>query len=170
MRNGFLGTAIVYLGVTISLSVGAFPVIPDPHRTPGSLCTVNHRDYQEDRYAENIPYCRRNVDSRTKKSIYRAYNIPSDCTHRYTIDHFIPLSIGGDNSVANLWPEHNFVKATRKNLEIRVFQEIRQGRISQQEAVDRIYHEKLNPARPRQGSDPCDRYLEFIPQLLSSQS
>jgi len=157
MRNGFLGAAVVYLLVLVSIEVAAFPMIPDPQKTPGSICTLNHSDYKEDRYQEKIPYCRRNVSSSTKKYIYRIYGIPSHCTKRFTIDHFIPLSIGGDNSVRNLWPEHHNVKATRQNLENDLFREVQKGRMSQQTAIDHIYHEKLNPPVPVSGSDECDR-------------
>lgn len=157
MRNGLLAFALVSLSFFVFEIANAFPLTPDPQETPGSLCTVHHRDYSEDRYPEKIPYCTRNVSSSTKKSIYRVYGIPSHCTNRYTIDHLIPLSLGGDNSVRNLWPEHNYVKATRKDLEMKLFTAINNGQIRQREAVDRIYAAKLNPPTPQSGNDECDR-------------
>jgi hypothetical protein len=157
MRNGFLGLALICLSFFAADIAQAFPLTPDPQETPGSLCTVHDPDYREDRYAEKIPYCARNVSSSTKKSIYRVYGIPSRCTKRYTIDHFVPLSLGGDNSVRNLWPEHANVKATRHNLEQKLYHAINRGDITQQAAVDRIYHEKLNPPPPASGQDECDR-------------
>lgn len=157
MRKGFLGPALVCLSLFLSLAAHAFPPVPDPVLTPGALCEVHDPDYAEDRYHERIPYCRRNVSSATKKSIYRVYGIPSRCTNRYTIDHFVPLSLGGDNSVRNLWPEHRNVKATRHDLEQKLYNQLAQGRLTRQEAVDLIYEHKLNPPRPVSGADECDR-------------
>ncbi|MBX3017350.1 MAG: hypothetical protein KF767_05635 [Bdellovibrionaceae bacterium] len=157
MRKGFLVPALVCLSLFLPLLTQAYPLVPDPQLTPGFLCDVHDPDYAEDRYREKIPYCRRNVSSATKKDIYRVYGIPSRCTKRYTIDHFVPLSLGGDNSVQNLWPEHRNVKATRQNLEQKLYVQISKGQITQDEAVDSIYQHKLNPPRPVSGSDECDR-------------
>lgn len=157
MRKGLLGPALVFASLFIAIAVHAFPRVPDPQLTPGALCDVHDPDYSEDRYREKIPYCRRNVSSSTKRDIYRVYGIPSHCTKRYTIDHFVPLSLGGDNSLQNLWPEHKNVKATRQNLETELYQKISKGKISQSEAVDVIYQRKLNPPTPVSGLDECDR-------------
>lgn len=121
----------------------AYPLVPNPSMTPGSLCTRQHGDYAGDRYEARIPYCRRNVESQLKTQLYIAYGVPLECKGSYTIDHLIPLSIGGDNSAQNLWPEHRLVKATRPYLEQQVFEDLRDGRITQQQAIDRVYYEKM---------------------------
>ena len=154
MRNGFLAAALVYL---IANTVFAFPLTPDPQRSPGSLCHRGDPDYSEDRYVERIPYCSRNVSTVTKKSIYRVYRIPSRCQNRYTIDHLIPLSIGGDNSIRNLWPEHKFIKATRKQLESQLYWAMQQGQLSQKDAVNQVLQEKFYPPKPVSSDSDCDR-------------
>lgn len=156
MRNGFLAAALVYLLFLLPMVGSAFPLTPDPQRSPGALCTRSDPDYAEDRYGERIPYCQRNVSSSTKKSIYRVYGIPRHCTNRYTIDHLIPLSIGGDNSIRNLWPEHKFIKATRQNLEEKLYWAMSNGQLLQQEAVEQVLREKLNPPSPTSSSNECD--------------
>jgi hypothetical protein len=123
----------------------AFPFIPDSQATPGSLCSKRDPDYKQDRYAEKIPYCGRNVASSLKRDIYDDYGISSKCRKEYTIDHFIPLAIGGSNRRDNLWPEHKSVKALRQNLEMDLYNEIRNGTISQAEALKIIVEAKLNP-------------------------
>lgn len=123
----------------------AFPFIPDSQSTPGSLCSKRDRDYKQDRYAEKIPYCGRNVASSLKRDIYDDYGISANCRKEYTIDHFIPLAIGGSNRRENLWPEHKSVKALRQNLEMDVYNELRNGAISQAEALQIIVEAKLNP-------------------------
>lgn len=177
MRNGFLLSPqrIVY-GITFVLLTAivtimplkglAFPLTPNPQVTPGDICNRSNPDYKQDRYDEKIPYCQRNVASSTKKSIYRVYGIPDHCTGRFTIDHLIPLSIGGSNSVRNLWPEHKFVKATRQALEEQLYKKIAGGRITQKAAIDQILNEKFNPPRPDSQGNDCD-HLDLQPDWLA---
>lgn len=122
-----------------------FPFVPDPSMTEGMLCTRRDRDFDRLRYEEQIFYCKRNVSRETKSDIYRAYGVPTRCQKEYTIDHFIPLSIGGNNSVKNLWPEHKSIKALRQHLEENLYKQISQGRITQEEAVRVITEAKWNP-------------------------
>ena len=61
------------------------------------------------------------------------------------VDHFIPLSIGGTNRRENLWPEHKDIKNLRKNLELDLFEDVRDGKLTQSEAIRRIREAKLNP-------------------------
>src|SRR5262245_32499514 len=98
----------LFLLLILSLSFPAFPypMTPDPSETPGELCTDSDSDFYEYRYKEEIAYCKRNVSSQLKANIYDEYEIPKDERRDYTIDHFIPLSIGGSNHQVNLWPEH----------------------------------------------------------------
>lgn len=134
----------MFFGILLSFVAAIqYPATPDRTRSPGSLCTFENKDFREYRYDERIPYCRRNVSSSTKRSIYDEYGIPEDDRTEYTIDHIIPLSIGGSNERGNLWPEHKEVKATRPNLEQTVYDALRKGDITQQEAIDAILDEKF---------------------------
>jgi hypothetical protein len=121
------------------------PRIPDQTVTPGDLCTRQDPDFDGYRYKEHIAYCERNVTPAQKRQIYDQYNIPKSKRHNYTIDHFIPLSIGGSNSRENLWPEHVKIKELRIDLEINTYYELERGNISQKEAIRIITEAKLNP-------------------------
>jgi hypothetical protein len=137
----------------------AFPLAPNPNETTGDLCTRKNPDFKEYRYGEHIPYCNRNVSGGTKSAIYREYGIPAKCKSRYTIDHFIPLSLGGSNEPSNLWPEHKNVKATRPDLEMELYVALRNGEITQQEAIDQIIQQKMNPPPVHSGGSSkadCD--------------
>lgn len=134
-----------FLGNEIDLRISAFPFTPDENITTGSLCTTSDSDFQEFRYAEQIPYCKRSVSSSDKDQVYRRYGVSQKCRKEYTIDHFIPLSIGGTNRANNLWPEPKSIKALRKNLELELFQAVNAGRMTQAEAVERIREAKFNP-------------------------
>src|SRR5689334_9037 len=106
------------------------------------MCDVRNPDFSEFRYAEKIPYCDRNVSAQLKQEIYRKYGIPKKCQYRYTIDHFMPLSLGGDNLMTNLWPEHKLVKATRQSLEYDLYLQLKEGKITQRQAIDIIFEQK----------------------------
>lgn len=120
-----------------------YPQTPDVKMTPGSICTKESPDYEEDRYDQKIPYCYRNVSYETKQAIYDAYGIPQEERKEYTIDHLIPLSVGGSNQVTNLWPEHKNVKATRPDFETQLYIDVSEGRMTQQEAIDAVMEEKF---------------------------
>lgn len=127
----------------VSINAYSYPKIPDVNQTPGSICSEVDPDFSEYRYGENIPYCRRDVATDLKTQIYINYHVPLECRNRYTIDHLIPLSVGGNNSIENLWPEHKKVKETRANFEYNLYLDLKAGRITQQEAVDRVYEVKF---------------------------
>jgi hypothetical protein len=145
------------VAVFVSASALAFPLTPNPQWTTGEVCTPDNRDFREYRYGEKIPYCVRNVSSETKAKIYDLYKIPLHCRYRYTIDHFIPLSVGGDNSPANLWPEHKLVKQTRMSLEEDLFEGLKAGTILQKDAINEIVKIKTTLTAAAPGSGPCDQ-------------
>lgn len=149
--EGWLLSKLSFLILTSCFSVQTFaaqlqfPYVPDQRITTGDFCTRSNPDYLGDAYSEKIPKCTRNVIQLTKNKIYEMYGVMPSCRSQYTIDHFIPLSIGGNNSVENLWPEAKSIKALRQNLELVLFQKLRDGKISQAEAIRQIREAKFNP-------------------------
>jgi hypothetical protein len=55
----------------------------NPELTPGEKCTRDDPDFQEYRYAERIPYCRRHVTHGDKVAIGRTYGIDEADFHLY---------------------------------------------------------------------------------------
>jgi hypothetical protein len=146
---------IIALLFSLSLTQAyAYPTQPNQNETPGSLCTLQDPDFAERRYPEQIIYCQRNVSSWTKTKIYEAYQIPKKCRSHYTIDHLVPLSIGGSNHKENLWPENKLVKATRPTLEDDTYLALKNGEITQQQAIEIILDEKLKD-HSEAGTDNC---------------
>jgi hypothetical protein len=121
-----------------------FPKIPNSKFSPGHLCSTKETDFFEYRYEEKIPYCKRNVSSKTKNYIYTLYSIPLDQRKNFTIDHIIPLSLGGSNNEKNLWPEHLEIKKTRPTIEYDLYLNLKNGDISHKEAVETILNIKYN--------------------------
>lgn len=136
---------LFFVSIVLSAIAIAYPIKPDKGMTPGQLCTEEDQDFSEYRYEESIAYCSRNVSSATKKKVYEAYGIPVSERKEYTIDHLIPLSIGGNNRPRNLWPEHREVKAMRPHIEQKLFEMVRDGEMRRDEAVRRILEAKFNP-------------------------
>ena len=129
--------------ISFNLFAFDYPKIPNKETSPGDTCSLSNPDFKEYRYGEQIIYCQRNVSTATKTKIYEMYGVPKSERGDYTIDHIIPLSIGGSNNIKNLWAEHKFVKQTRPNLELELYEQLRDGRITQQQAIDIILDEKF---------------------------
>jgi len=121
----------------------SYPQIP---LTPGSYCSITNPDFDEFRYEIQIPHCKRNVSTRLKKELYKEYNIPYEEHSHYTIDHIIPLSLGGDNSKANLWPQHR--KLYTGQIEHTLFLAVKNDNYPIQEAIDKLLYKKFNPDIP----------------------
>lgn len=134
----------VFFFAGLGSALATFPFTPDPSIV-GSLCTTNDSDFLEYRYSTRIPYCRRNVSTHEKRRIYDLYGVPRECQKEYTIDHFIPLSLGGTNRANNLWPEAKIIKKLRQNLELELFQQLQNGQITQVQAIQAVRDAKFNP-------------------------
>ncbi len=149
----------IILAVAFSFSAASFafagfePLTPNPEYTPGHLCSRKDHDFAGYRYKEKIAYCQRDVSYEQKTAIYELYNVPLSQRDHYTIDHFIPLSIGGNNSPENLWPEHKGIKKTRPLLEQEVYEAVRAGEMKQKEAIHIIIDAKMHPDVPKAWRD-----------------
>ena len=76
------------------------PVRPDPVLTPGAVLSANPDRFCYPGYSNTV----RHTTDGMKRRVFAAYGIPQDSA-RYEIDHLIPLSLGGADVPANLWPQ-----------------------------------------------------------------
>lgn len=141
--------------VVLAEPIFPIPINPDEQITPGDFCATEDSDFLEYRYPEKLAYCKRNVSKGDKNAIYNAYGVDLKCKHRYTIDHFVPLSIGGNNNHKNLWPEHVLVKETRAHLENELFQKVRDGEMKSEDAVKILIREKTQLVLDLSHVDGC---------------
>jgi hypothetical protein len=77
------------------------PILPDPKLTPGDTFDVTAQDVCVPGYAKKV----RAVPAWLKRQAYAEYGITQYKTGDYEVDHLIPLSLGGSNSIRNLWPQ-----------------------------------------------------------------
>lgn len=112
---------------------------------PGHLCSVEDRHFQKYRYEEQIPYCKRRVSANQKKRICALYGVHTQEERRksYTVDHIIPLSIGGSNNDKNLWCQHKDIHSG--DFEFEVYLQMKRGKIRQAEALLQVLSYKYNP-------------------------
>lgn len=71
--------------------------------TPGAIFKVSVATVCRSGYATSV----RDVPQSEKNVVYAEYGITHHTANEYEIDHLISLELGGNNSVANLWPELN---------------------------------------------------------------
>lgn len=78
-------------------------IYPNKSLTPGDVFTnATTSQICKTGYTATV----RNVSVSTKKQVYQEYGISYPKTSgSYEVDHFIPLELGGSNSIKNLWPE-----------------------------------------------------------------
>ncbi len=75
----------------------------------------------------------------------KKYNFSVDSANRteFKIDHYIPLCMGGANTVANLWPQHQSIYMISDALEVVLCQKLSEGKITQRLAIEKIKQGKL---------------------------
>ena len=122
--------------------------------TNGVFCSITDKDFDEMRYNNQIAHCKRNVNSSLKKYIYKTYNIDYSNRSNYTIDHIIPLSLGGNNSIENLWPQNKDIYSG--NYERKLFDLVNNDKLSIKKAIQVIMLMKFNP------KDNFERVLDII--------
>ena len=94
--------ALVFLFLTQAVfAEQPTPILPDPKLTPGNTFDLTAQDVCAPGYAKKV----RAVPAWHKRQAYAEYGITEYKPGDYEVAPFIPLSLGGSNSIRNLWPE-----------------------------------------------------------------
>ena len=99
---------------------------------------ITEKDVCESGYARKT----RNVSTKLKNEIKDSYKIPPVYRNNFTIDHFIPLSLGGTNDARNLWPQPiiglKYGSNEKAKADTWLFNQVCEGDMSLEEAQNRI--------------------------------
>jgi len=88
----------------IQSSVKIYTTYPNHNLTPGDIEPILSNDTSyicTPGYSASI----RNTSLALKKQVFAEYQLVYPPHDYYEVDHFIPLELGGSNSIKNLWPE-----------------------------------------------------------------
>ncbi len=81
----------------------------------------------------------RNVPTSEKRDVFSEYGLGyPQKPHAYECDHFVPLCLGGSNSMKNLWPEPAPEFHWKDGLELYLWHEVRNGKVTLAEAQREI--------------------------------
>jgi hypothetical protein len=142
--NVLLLLSIVSSSLLAQANVFSIPIAPDETKTSGGLCSTQDPDFQGYEYSEEMISCKRNVSEEVRERIYQEYRIPLDFRKCYTIDHLVPLTLGGNNSFENLWPEHQFAREINSRLELKLYKAVTTGSMKSVDAVKAVLEQKRN--------------------------
>ena len=91
--------------ITISMFVQAPAQIkpshlPNPKLTPGATVKV-----KKDDLCGSYEPADRSIPISLKRKVFDLYGFRTENSIPHNIDHLIPVSLGGSNSIENLWPQ-----------------------------------------------------------------
>lgn len=130
------------LSTITSMFLFVMPMTPNSSFTYPDFCTIKSTEYKEVRYQSRVAICGREVTTSRKNKVYDLYKIPKENRSEYTIDHLVPLFLGGSNTVENLWPQHKSISTVV--IEKQVYDDLKAERITYQEALNIILRAKFN--------------------------
>jgi hypothetical protein len=100
-----------------SMAIGSW-TLPNSSMTPGAVGSVDVNTVCVRGYSRTVRPAYTPTWRRFRTSVFRAYGIPHDQWRRYTIDHLIPLALGGaPEDLRNVWPEPNAEAKRKDNVE-----------------------------------------------------
>ena len=111
--------------------------LPNPKLTPGAAQKVTKDDVCGSRsktFDGSIPIS-------LKRKVFERYRIRLDGGTAYNIDRLIPVSLGGSNSITNLWPQPlsgEWYYAKKNKLEQRLHKLVCRGELDLEKAQQEI--------------------------------
>ena len=149
-----LAVSITFLLLSVALAQQDNHHLPNPNLTPGASLKLT----KEDLCGPNRKEVEGNLPISLKTKVFELYKIRTEATVPHNIDHLIPVSLGGSNEIANLWPqplsgEWNYNK--KNELERKLHRMVCQGELALDAAqreisTDWVSAYKKYVAEPRQ--------------------
>jgi hypothetical protein len=109
-----LAGGLASFAIAPSIAVASW-TLPNSSTTPGAVGSADVRSVCVHGYSRTVRPAYTPAWRRFRTSVFHAYGIPHDQWPRYTIDHLIPLGLGGaPEDLRNVWPEPK-AEAKRKD-------------------------------------------------------
>ncbi|HKA18640.1 MAG TPA: HNH endonuclease [Blastocatellia bacterium] len=96
-----LAVSITFLLLSVALAQQGNHDLPNPNLTPGATLKLT----KDDLCGPNRKEVEGNIPISLKTKVFELYKIRTEATEPHNIDHLIPVSLGGSNDIANLWPQ-----------------------------------------------------------------
>jgi hypothetical protein len=97
----FLSLALTLNLPGLVLSQDRPSYMPDPKLTPGEAAEVTKDDLCGSGRTALVD----KISIKVKSQVFDIYGIRADAPVAYNVDHLVPSSLGGTNSIKNLWPQ-----------------------------------------------------------------
>jgi len=121
---------ITFTIISSSSSAEEYINVPNPNITPGEVITTNKHLVCMKGFSKMI----RRTTYEMKRKTYQAYEIRN--TKANKIDHLVPLSLGGADSMKNIWPTDfntkNYTADDKDRLELKIRKLVCSGKMSVQ--------------------------------------
>lgn len=139
LKNLSIGAGVGFvLGAALLHQSSTAGLYPNSQFTPGVVVTADFKELTADYNGLTYSKSHRKTTSAMKAEVCKEYS----CTGKVEIDHLIPLALGGEDTVQNLWaePEHVYVNGvdygfhTKDKLEDYLVLQMKAGKISPHDA------------------------------------
>ena len=145
------------------------PYTPDPKLTPGDTLKVS----KEDLCGPGSKTLDSSIPISLKIKVFDLYRIRGDSPTSYNVDHLIPVSLGGSNSIKNLWPqplsgEWNYLK--KNKLEHRLHKLVCRGELALETAQQEISTDWVSAYKKYLGNNGRVRSKRLIERFTIRQS
>jgi hypothetical protein len=149
---------IALLLLSVSTALAHDPALPLAELTPGDVFSdVTAEQLSRVGYSKKA----RHVSEQLRQQVFAEYGIPFAARNDYEVDHLVSLSIGGSNSIRNLWPEplrlsengYDLGVVTKDRLEAKLHWLVVSGQLDLKEAQNAI------------ATNWVDAYRNYIGQL-----
>ena len=151
-RAFFLSLALILSLSGLILSQDRPSYMPDPRLTPGDTLEVT----KDDLCAAGRKSLVDKISIKVKSQVFDIYGIRADAPVAYNVDRLIPASLGGTNSIKNLWPQPlsgEWSYAEKNKLERRLQKMVCSGELELKKAQEEIARDWVN-AHKRYVSKP----------------
>lgn len=163
-----LAPLVFSLWLTLA-AVAQDQALPNPKLTPGDvLPSVTVEQLSQIGYSKKA----RRVPEELRREVFAEYGIPWEKRNAYELDHLVPLSIAGSNSIKNLWPEplrlnvngHDLGAVTKDALEERLHWLVISGQLDLKEAQKAIATDWVAADQKYVGELPLYHYTDPPPR------